>query len=420
MAGDDAALIRRFDAAMAASCPFEAAPRLAAAVSGGADSTALALLADAWARARGGSLLALVVDHGLRAESAAEAALVVSRLTALGIAARLLTITGLVSGSAIAARARDARYRVLRAACADAGVLHLLLGHHAADQAETMMIRVLGGSGGRGLAGMAAVSEGHTLRLLRPMLMIPPAWLRSYLTEQRVEWVEDPSNRDQRALRSRLRRLRVDPGGVTEGTRTLLDAARDAGRERATNDVAMARVLAARVWIRPEGFALLSPGAIAPAPLAELMRVIAGAHFAPSMDQVAALAAHPAPGTLWGVRFLPAGRLGQGMLLVREAVACAPPIPAERGVVWDGRFRLQRSAPSDAGMMLGALGGAAARLRGHTNLPAAVLRTLPALWRGNVLVAVPHVLYPDREACAGVCLVFDPVGSVAGAPFLPA
>ena len=54
---------------MTALGPFEPAPRIAAGVSGGADSMALALLADAWARERGGSLLALIVDHGLRAES---------------------------------------------------------------------------------------------------------------------------------------------------------------------------------------------------------------------------------------------------------------------------------------------------------------------------------------------------------------
>ncbi len=158
---DEASLITdaEFAAAMAALAPFEPAPRIAAGVSGGADSMALALLADAWARERGGSLLALVVDHGLRQGSGQEAAETRVRLNARGIAVRLLTIAGLVHGPALAERARAARFAALEAACAEAGIVHLLLGHHAGDQAETVLIRALGGSGASGLAGMASQIE---------------------------------------------------------------------------------------------------------------------------------------------------------------------------------------------------------------------------------------------------------------------
>lgn len=80
---------------MARLGPFGAAPRLAVAVSGGADSTALALLTQQWAAGRNASLLALVVDHGLRPDFAAEAALTAARLQARGIPRRLLTLTNL-------------------------------------------------------------------------------------------------------------------------------------------------------------------------------------------------------------------------------------------------------------------------------------------------------------------------------------
>ncbi|HET9020133.1 MAG TPA: ATP-binding protein, partial [Acetobacteraceae bacterium] len=75
--------------------PFEPRSRLAVAVSGGADSLALALLADAWARGRGGEVRALIVDLGLRPGAAAEAALTRTRLATRGIGARVLTLTGL-------------------------------------------------------------------------------------------------------------------------------------------------------------------------------------------------------------------------------------------------------------------------------------------------------------------------------------
>ena len=82
-----------------------------------------------------------------------------ARLDARGIAAKMLEIHGLEHGPALAERARTARFAALEAACAEAGILHLLLGHHAGDQAETLLIRALGGSGPAGMAGMAPLVE---------------------------------------------------------------------------------------------------------------------------------------------------------------------------------------------------------------------------------------------------------------------
>jgi tRNA(Ile)-lysidine synthase len=80
-----------FAALMGPLGPFESRPRLAVAVSGGADSMALCLLADGWAREREGTVVALTVDHGLRPEAAAEAARVGSWLALRGIRHRILT-----------------------------------------------------------------------------------------------------------------------------------------------------------------------------------------------------------------------------------------------------------------------------------------------------------------------------------------
>ena len=406
---------------MAALGPFGRAPALAIAVSGGADSLALAILAEAWTRARGGRVLAFVVDHGLRPESAVEAAVTVARLAALGIAAERLDIAHLERGPAIAERARQARYRVLAAACRQAGMVHLLLGHHAADQAETLAIRVLSGSGDRGLAGMASVAEGRSMRILRPLLRIPPVCLRAFLRAKGVSWVEDPSNRSQFAQRSRLRLLRDDPNGDGAGTGVLIAAATEAGLRRAANDRTVADILAIRATVRPEGFALLSPGPIAPEALAVLLRTIAGAEYAPGIDRIAALAAAPKPATVAGVRLLTAGKLGTGWLLVREEAALAPPVPAIDGAVWDRRFRLVLPQGGQDGLLFGAVGQAASRLRAYTDLPAVVLRAMPALWRRNILVAVPQLHYRCPKACeCGVQAVFEPPVSMTNAPFLPA
>src|SRR5271163_603629 len=105
--------------------PFESAPHLAVAVSGGADSLALALLAADWARARGGRITALTVDHGLRPEAAAEAAQVADWLGARGVAHQTLRHEGARPRGDVQAKARTWRYRLLEGWCAQHGVLHL-------------------------------------------------------------------------------------------------------------------------------------------------------------------------------------------------------------------------------------------------------------------------------------------------------
>jgi tRNA(Ile)-lysidine synthase len=412
----------QFSGEMARLGPFEPRPLLAVAVSGGADSLALTVLADGWARTCGGSVVGLIVDHGLRTGSADEARLTAQRLAARGIVARVLTLTDLERGPALAERARQARYRTLVIACGELGALHLLLGHHAGDQAETVAQRALRGSASAGLAGMACLIERPTVRLLRPLLAMPRAALRGFLRDRGIDWVEDPSNRDRLALRSRLRTGLARHDNAAAGIAAIGDAAAVAARARAAEDDCVAAVLAARVTLRPEGFAVLPAARLPVAALRSLIQVVSGAPYAPSPDAVAALAASPAPATLAGVRLLPAGRLGPGLLLMREEAAMEPPIPVTRGAIWDGRFRLAGTATwSQAAMpgaTLGALGDNAARFRARDGLPSAVLRTLPALRVDGMLVAVPHLLYPDAVACERMHVTFSPPRSAGGAPFL--
>lgn len=407
---------------MAALGPFERAPALAVAVSGGADSTALALLARDWVVPRGGSVLALVVDHGLRPDSGAEAALTLSRLAARGIGGRLLVLRGLQRGPALAARARTARHAALAAACAELGILHLLLGHHMRDQAETLRMRAGARSGAAGLAGMAALAEGGAVRLLRPLLAVPPGWLRRFLREAGMEWVEDPSNTDPATLRARLRAELDDPAGGGPVVSGLLAQARLHGRQRAESEREVAAELGRCVRLHPQGWAVLPPGLASPAALAAVLRTVAGRPYPVAMDQVAALAAAPRAATLAGARLLTAGRAGEAgaWLAVREAAAMAPPVPAVPGARWDGRFILSPRARPAPGWTIGALGRAAAGLRRlRQEWPAAVLQALPAVWEGTLLVAVPALGYPDAALCAALPLHFAPAVPLAGAEFLP-
>jgi tRNA(Ile)-lysidine synthase len=330
-------------------------------------------------------------------------------------------LTELWPGTALAERARIARYEALSTLCAEAGIPHLLLGHHAADQAETVLMRGLRSSGPAGLAAMPLVTEHRAVRLIRPLLKIPPGWLRTMLQEAGVGWVEDPSNTNRNALRARLRARRADSAGTGAATTALVEAARACGGTRARHEAQIAQDLAAHAELRPEGFAVLRPGPVRADTLAALLQAVAGAAYPPSASQLTNVARTLEPGTLAGVRIMPAGRVGPGMLFVREAAAMAAPVPALPGATWDSRFRLSligaefsdpRKTP-----VLGPVGDDAARLRSWSELPAAVLRTLPALRDKGGLAVVPHLEYPDPRVCEQVRVAFAPARAAAAAPF---
>ncbi|TAJ89100.1 MAG: tRNA lysidine(34) synthetase TilS [Reyranella sp.] len=216
---------------MALFGPFEACPELAVAVSGGRDSLSLALLAHEWSTGQGGRVLALIVDHGLRQEAAGEAQVTVEVLARHGVQSLVLRWTGAKPLASLQEAARDARYRLLREACRERGILHLLVAHHAGDQAETIAMRAARASGPDGLAGMAALVEWPEVRLLRPLLCVPRARLSATLMARGVAWVDDPSNFDPRFERARLRLTgTIGPG---QPDADLLRAGREAQAARA-------------------------------------------------------------------------------------------------------------------------------------------------------------------------------------------
>jgi tRNA(Ile)-lysidine synthase len=146
--------------------------------------------------------------------------------------------------------------------------------------------------------------------------------------------------------------------------------------------------------------------------------MLAGRAYLPPTDATAALAAAPRPATLAGALLSPAGRLGPGWLVSREAAAMAPPIPAHPGALWDNRFRLAPDADPPAGATLGSLGADSARLRRLSRLPARVLATLPALRCNESLFAVPHIGYPSVDNCARAPILLAPPAAAAGPRFL--
>ncbi len=197
----------------------------------------------------------------------------------------------------------------------------------------------------------------------------------------------------------------------------LLAESADQARVRAAADQDAAAVLGARATIFPEGYAVLTPGPIAPAALSRLMQAISGRPFAPPPAAVAALAQFLRPATLGGVRVMDAGRLGPGWLVLREEAAMAPAVPLRGGQVWDGRFRVGGEPPVQPGDTLGPLGADAAKFRG-CGVPSAVLRTIPAVRRSEILSALPLPAYTAPLSNGSDVILRHNAGPACGAPFL--
>jgi tRNA(Ile)-lysidine synthase len=170
-----------------------------AGVSGGADSVALLYALVTLGPSLRVRVRVLHVDHGLRADSCRDADFVRRVGTRLGVPVDVARVT--VGAGSVEAAARAARYAALEAAADDAGGARIALGHTADDQAETVLMRVLEGSGVRGLAGIPAVRG----RIIRPLIDARRADVVAHLQEAGLPWIVDPSNRDLRFLRNRVR-----------------------------------------------------------------------------------------------------------------------------------------------------------------------------------------------------------------------
>lgn len=166
---------------------------------------ALAHSVQAWAKLKKATLTALIVDHTLRAESTQEARKIATWLTTKGISSAILTWQGPRPSSRIQEKARHMRYRLLMDWCQRHDVLHLFVGHHQDDQRETQLMRLMRGSGLRGLQGMKVMSYYPFGRILRPFLRVPKSALIAYCHQQDLLYVNDPSNDAACYLRTHLR-----------------------------------------------------------------------------------------------------------------------------------------------------------------------------------------------------------------------
>jgi tRNA(Ile)-lysidine synthetase, N-terminal domain/tRNA(Ile)-lysidine synthetase, C-terminal domain len=203
--------------------------RVLVAVSGGPDSTALLHALMHLASRLHIELVAATVDHGLRPESGREAALVAERCRALGVACEILVVDVKAARHAHVSwqeAARNVRLLALQEAAARLGCPRVALGHNADDQAETVLFRIVRGTGVSGLAGIP-YERGV---FIRPLLDVRRKGILAFLAKRRIPFIEDPSNANRHYARVRIR-LDLLPLLARENPRVveaLLSLAQDA------------------------------------------------------------------------------------------------------------------------------------------------------------------------------------------------
>ncbi len=351
---------------------------LVVACSGGLDSSVLLHLVHEALPACAGAprLRALHVNHGLQAEAAAWAEHCRALCAGLGVPLEVAEVDARPDpGESPEAAAREARYRVLAARLGPRDVL--LTAHHRDDQAETLLLRLLRGSGVEGLAAMPAVRPLGRARHARPLLDLPRSELEAWARDRGLRWVEDPSNAsldpDRNYLRHEIlpRLARRWPGA---GRALARSAAHCAGAAAAVAALA-ARDLEA---VAVEGGAALSiPGlaALPPARRAALLRHWLGRHGLPlpgrarlqeALDQALGSRADAQPRVAWAGAEL---RRHRDRLY---AMAPLPPLepgwsrpwdPAEAVALPQPRQRLRARPAVGAGLALARLQGRSLGLR---------------------------------------------------------
>ena len=206
------------------------AGRFAVAVSGGPDSLALLLLAAACCPGR---IEAATVDHGLRKESTAEAAFVAGICRTLDVPHEILRAQVEAGRSSRQRAAREARYAALDKWMAQRALPAVATAHHIDDQAETLLMRLLRGSGVGGLAGVRLRSPlpfpGSDRVVVRPLLGWRRDELRAIVDAAKITPVDDPSNRDPAYDRVRIRQHLaenglLDPEALAVSAAALADA----------------------------------------------------------------------------------------------------------------------------------------------------------------------------------------------------
>ena len=225
--------------------------KIAVAISGGADSTALIFSAYEWASKQNIQIIGLTVNHNLRSNSFKEALEIKMILNKFNIEHYILNWNHSPVLSNIQSKARAARYELLTNWCKENSIKHLLLGHNKNDVAETFLINSLRGSGVYGLSSISEINFVNSINIHRPLLNTSREEILLYLKNKNLKWIDDPSNSDEKFLRTKVRNI-ITQNNLSINMLAL--TATNLKRARGFIEQELNTIKENFVQIRPEGY----------------------------------------------------------------------------------------------------------------------------------------------------------------------
>ena len=337
---------------------------LAIAFSGGGDSTALLYSLLEWVRSNDPrDVFALIVDHGLREGSGEEAQISAKRARDMGAKVEILKWEGAKPSTAIQEKARNARYALLGDVCRRLGIGQLFLGHNQDDQAETIYMRIQNKTGWRGMAGMGPCKmstlwpELYGVEVVRPLLGISRNELRRFNQENKLAYIDDPSNQDQKFTRIRTRDTLAEMPEIKQQLLRVGVSAQEKLRDE-IHTVCLF-IFRSACFLEWGGVGLsvnnivTSPDVVVEEALKYLILAVSGGNQISPQEQRQNLAKKLRSktfkgATLGGVQFTPNG---ETVLLIRDpgAIMGRHGKPAQATVklvsqipiIWDGRFKIE-------------------------------------------------------------------------------
>jgi tRNA(Ile)-lysidine synthase len=418
---------------------------IAVACSGGMDSVVLAHALAHIAREDRRALRLIHVDHGLHPDSAQWSAHCVDFAASLDVPVVVERTTVVPRDEGLEAAARNARYERFRAVMHDDEAI--ALAHHADDQAETILLKLLRGAGPEGLGGMRAIRPFGKGILWRPLLDLPRVALAEYAGANDLTWIDDPSNADTRLRRNFLRH-EILPKLTQRWPDTSVALAHSAAWARAAADhidmqarTELARLRGGSSRLNWRGWLELS-GALRDAVLRLWLRELglpppAFFHVAEIERQLRDAAPDRSPCICWA---------GCEIRRYRDFIYAMAPLVADSDweTEWDGRelrlpdgtsLALRDSATFDTPLRVrNRRGGERIKPAGHAHhrevrlllqesgVPPWTRIHLPLIFEGNDLIGVADMVLSERGqalvAQAGATIVWT--STTPRAPLIPA
>lgn len=369
------------------------------AVSGGSDSMALLHLLNEFCQIHNIELRAVTVDHNLRDAAADEAEHVAQHCAKLGVPHDTLVWQDWNGEGNMQSAARDARYSKMADWAGRNGIDTIAVGHTADDQAETVLMRMARRSGVDGLSAMHPRTLRRGINWVRPLLKTRRTTLRDYLEARHIDWIEDPSNEDERYDRIKARKALEHLAPLGIDANALVAIADHMAQARKALD--WHTFLAAKQVVRTEAGALvldetglrLQPDEVQRRLMAKSISWVSGAEYSPRRGALASVMAGLKKGQAGTLNGCHIRRIAAQIWIFREYSAVKA-ITCGTDEIWDNRWRMTPYHPADhhEDLRVRALG-----LDGlqqcpdwkKSGRPHLMLQSTPAIWRWDELVAAP-------------------------------